>query len=642
MQMVSHKKIIMMKRALLILSVLSMFYTPAHPQGINSAYRDVFLDAEFFLMEEYYIDALTEYMKLYKRGFENNANLNYRIGVCYVNIPGQKPKAIPYLEKATENLTNNYREGSLSETKAPYDVYIYLGNAYRINNQLDKAIAAYEKYKKLGKKSNEDIQTNVKFANQQIQACKNARELQAKPVPVNFINLGSTINNSASNYQPVVSGDETTIAYMNRLAFYDAVYVARKINGEWTDPVNVTPQIQSDGDQFTAAISHDGSILYLTKEDNFDSDIHISEYQEGQWTVSRPLGKNINTKFWESHGSVSKDGQTLYFTSNRKESLGGMDIFYAKKLPNGEWGNPVNMGDVINTPLNESYPVITEDGNTLYFSSQGHYNMGGFDIFYSRRVGDNRWTEPVNIGYPVNTTDDDLFFTPVNNGEYAYMALFREDGLGDEDIYRIEFMEAPPVELAETTTREEKTDVELSDEEKETPIPDEDIIETDTVDQPVKEEQISEDQLPPASPPASRPRISVSSILFNFDSSRLTALAKEKLDKIANAMEASEGLNIELIGHTDAIGPSEYNKQLALRRANAVKSYLIIKGVNEERLKTATSGEDEPIARNTKPDGTDSPEGRKFNRRVDFKILQAGKGILEIKQVEVPAHLKIE
>ena len=212
--------------------------------------------------------------------------------------------------------------------------------------------------------------------------------------------------------------------------------------------MNITPQIQSDGDQQVNSLSFDGKEMYLNKEDNFNSDIYYSRFEDNQWTRSVPLGKQINTKYWESHACISPDGKELLLTSNRKESHGGMDIFVSTLNEDGEWSEPVNLGDTINTELNEDSPFLTADGKRLYFSSQGHYNIGGYDIFYADRQPDGSWGKPVNLGYPMNTTDDDLFYMPLGDGKLAYQAIFDDENIGSRDIYRFELFDTEAEYLA--------------------------------------------------------------------------------------------------------------------------------------------------------------------------------------------------
>ena len=189
------------------------------------ALREYFADAEFFLTQEFYIDALSDFLQVYRRGYQENANINYRIGICYLNIPGQKHKSIEYFEKAKASVSAKYRESSLKEENAPIDVYLYLGNAYRVNDRLEEAIQSYNEYKDL---LPDDEKNLLEYVNQQIEACNIATEFMNSPVDVEFVNLGPGINMSNENYKAVVSGDESTLVYMHKLPFYDAIYFSTK------------------------------------------------------------------------------------------------------------------------------------------------------------------------------------------------------------------------------------------------------------------------------------------------------------------------------------------------------------------------------------------------------------------------------
>jgi hypothetical protein len=394
--------------------------------------KDIFLEAESYLLFEEYNDALPLYLKLYKDN-PNNANLKYRIGECYLNMPNDKSKSIVFLEEAVKDINPKYKEGNYKETKAPLDAYYYLGNAYRINNQLDKAISCYKKFKK-------ELDPNIydaELVDDQITACERAYEFNKKPTYFLETNLGNHINSRFSELNPVVSADESTIIYTSELQFYDAIFMSKKVNGVWSYPVNLIPELGVDEKCYPTCLSCDGTELYLYKSDDYLGDLYVSFYENGQWSKIQKLNDNINTKYWESHACISRDKQTLYFTSNRKGGFGGLDIYKSKRMGKTQWGPAINLGPMINTKYNEDTPFLTEDESTLYFSSYGHDNVGGYDIFYSKNENGN-WSEPINLGMPINTTDDDLFFNPVKNGIYAYYSKFSGSGYGKRDIYRLE------------------------------------------------------------------------------------------------------------------------------------------------------------------------------------------------------------
>jgi Ca2+-binding EF-hand superfamily protein len=398
----------------------------------------VYAESEF-LFEEY-AEALPNYLRLNEQ-YPDNDNINYKIGVCYLNDPYEKDKAIGFLEKAVKNINPKFKENNFKEKGAPLEAYFYLGNAYRINEQLEKAIKTYEHFKDQADPELYDLE----LVNEQISACKNAIDLKTRPVDIEIVNLGDRINTRFSDVQPVVSGDESKLVFVQKQAFFDALAYAEKIDGEWSFPRILMEELQVDDDVYPTSLSYDGNTLFIYRNDNFTGNLYTSNYSDGRWSSLTRLNENINTKFWESHASLNKPGDTLYFTSNRKGGYGGLDIYYSVKGSNNDWGQAVNLGTPINTKYNEETPFITSNGKTLYFSSYGHYNMGGYDVLYTTKLSDGKWAVPINAGHPINTTDDDIFFNPVQNGAYAYFPRYRDEGLGRTDIYHIEiFSETHP------------------------------------------------------------------------------------------------------------------------------------------------------------------------------------------------------
>ncbi len=396
--------------------------------------KDAFVEAESYFLFEEYKDALPLYQRIL-RADPGNFNINFKIGVCYLNDSYQADRSIVYLEKAVKGISRTSKTTVFRETQAPPEALYYLGNAYRVNNRLDDAIEAYEQFKKVLDPEIYD----VALVDQQISACQVAAAQQKSPMYFLSSNLGEGINDRFEELNPVVSGDETTLAFTRRLQFYDAVFVARKENGVWSEPVNLTGDFGVDGNTYTTGISYDGTELYVYRSDNFDGNLYVSHFTGGKWSKLRKLNNNINTKYWESHASLSKDGKTLYFTSNREGGYGGLDIYRSQRTKGDDWGPAVNLGPVINSKYNENTPFITDDGSTLYFSSMGHYNMGGYDIFYSTRLSNGQWSKPVNAGYPLNTTYDDEFFVPVRDGAFAYYSKYDPStSYGMTDIYKLE------------------------------------------------------------------------------------------------------------------------------------------------------------------------------------------------------------
>jgi tetratricopeptide (TPR) repeat protein len=423
----------MSKRAVCLLFIL-LIIVPVYAQE-NKDLQDSFLEAEYFLMNESYSDALPYYLQLYEK-LPDNANLAYCVGVCYLNIAGKKNLSIEYLESAIKNMSAKHKEGTLTQVAAPYDALFELGRAYRINYRFDKAIETFTKY--LATLLPDDHE-NLDFVQNEIKACDMAKDLIAKPVAYSEENMGELFNDEKSNFNPLISADGKSFAYMVSLKFYDAVMFSRLLNGKWNAPVNITPELQSDGDFYISCLSADGKLLFLSKDDHVNSDIYVSSYDGKSWSKALKLNKNINTKYWESHGFISEDGNQLVFASDRPGGFGGLDLYISRKV-NGDWGPAVNLGPEINTQFNEDRPFFINNGKTLFFSSQGHENMGGYDLFRSDLQSNGLWSIPKNLGYPINTPDDDIFFMPVGDGKSGYYSKFKETGgFGKEDIYKVTF-----------------------------------------------------------------------------------------------------------------------------------------------------------------------------------------------------------
>jgi len=621
----------------LSLSVAICFNTIAQQKESEIALREYFIDAEFFLAQEFYLDALNDYLQVYQRGYQDNPNINYRIGICYLNISGQKEKSIAYFEKAKQSISTKYKENTLKEKNAPIDVYLYLGNAYRVNNRLSEAIDSYNKYKELLPEN----ETNLhRYVDQQIEACNIANDFMNNPVELEYVNMGQDINSNNDDFKAVISGDGNTLLYMHRLPFYDAVYFSVKTDGKWTKPENITPQIMSDGDQYVCGISYDGKTMLLTREDEFNSDICISRFIDNRWSVSEALGPMINTKYWESHASLSRDGKSLYFASNRNGGVGEMDLYVSELTSEGNYGPAKNLTQ-LNTELNEDTPFPTEDNQKLYFSSQGFINMGGYDVFVSELGSDNKWSTPENVGYPVSTTDDDLFFYPVKDEQIALFSRIDKEGFGGMDIYEVHFKRVTEETFAEaqekkTDRMEEITEGEVADEEG-------DKVQVATLRAHIdssKGEVVRTEARPAVT---EIPTIKIQPVLFGFDKSAITEESSTELDKIIKLLGSYPVIRVELTGYTDPLGPESYNLLLSNKRARAVLNYLASKGIETERISTSGKGETDFIAVNTNADGSDSPEGRKYNRRVEFVFLGVENNVLIIKRVNpVPLDLQLK
>ncbi len=425
----------MIKHFILAFQIILLLFTlPASAQK-SAKLKEIHRDADFFFEREDYKEAIVYYLQLLDNSYES-ANIKYRIGVCYMNISGEETRSIQYFEEASRNISTKYKPKELEETKAPLHTLFYLGNAYRINNELSKALETYDKFTEhTGFYGN----YNISIVDNEIKACERAKIIQDSPVDVVWENIGEPINTITSETCPVVSGNDSMIVYLSTQKLYNAIFFCKKnSDNSWCAPININPQVLSDGDFYPTGLSYDGSELFLVRKTETNSDIYVSMYENGKWTVAKKLGENVNSPSKEDFASVSPDGKTLYFTSNRsKGSRGGFDIYYALRDNAGNWTKAQNIGKTVNTNLDEASPFIATDNKTLYFSSKGHFNMGGYDVFYST-IENKKWQIPTNIGYPINNTNDNLFFCPVLSGTTGYISRIAKDGKGREDIYKLD------------------------------------------------------------------------------------------------------------------------------------------------------------------------------------------------------------
>lgn len=391
-----------------------------------------------------YEAAMEDYLNLLDKDSKND-KYNYNIAICYLNTNINKSKAIPYLEILSR------------KPKFDPNVMYLLGRAYHYSYRFDDAIKAFNAFKQTGR-GNAD---NLADVDRQIQFCINAKELMKFPVDVKFENLGLNINSPYSDYYSFVPSDESFIIFNSRrpdegaeIAKEDgtypaAIYISKVTEGSFVKSKNIGPPIsKKDGEQEVIGLSATGEImlLYYTNSKGVGDIYTTSADKNKSFKNAEKLPETINSsKAEEIAASISGDGSMLYFASNREGGLGGTDLYLSKKLPNATWGPPQNLGPDINTPFDEDFPNISADGKVLYFSSNGHTTMGGYDIFKAEINPDTKFfTNAKNLGYPINTPEDNYNFRISANGRFGYIAALREGGLGDLDIYRVTFNEVEP------------------------------------------------------------------------------------------------------------------------------------------------------------------------------------------------------
>ncbi|MFM1874536.1 MAG: hypothetical protein RL266_273 [Bacteroidota bacterium] len=372
-----------------------------------------------------------------------NCFINYKVGRCFLLLNGDKSEAVPYLEQAVIK-TSPKSKDTYKENLAPIDAYYYLGKAYHLDYQFDNAIAAYRKYLKEASGLDKDRVAEIEWM---IQCCLNGKLIVDSPISATKENLGNTINSIYDEYSAVVDATETTLIFTSRRPtstggfldvddkHFEDIFVSQKENGEWTKPVSIGKNINTEGHEATIGLSADGQELYIYRDDFGEGNIYVSKLKGSSWSEPVRLNDNVNSPFHETHATVSADGQTLYFTSDRSGE-GKMDIFRSKRLPTGEWAVAENLGDVVNTKYDEEAPFIHPDGRTLFFSSKGHSSMGGYDVFFS--IEENgKWSTPMNLGHPVNTADDEYFFVMSADGKRAYFSSSEGSGFGGKDVFLV-------------------------------------------------------------------------------------------------------------------------------------------------------------------------------------------------------------
>lgn len=387
--------------------------------------------------------ALKKYYLL-ENAMPPDAEILYRIGRCILLTNYQKEKALPYFEQA-------YSAGKK-------EALFMLGVAHHELYEFDKALEYFEKFKK----TTDTAKTAYKAlnVNRHIQYVKSAKTLVNSPVNVTIENMGTAINSPYADYAPIVTADDQEIFFTSRRPeslgrtkdeneefFEDILYSERDSTGLWQPARHIATSLNTHGHDAVAGLSADGQTLLMYRNDpeGRGGDLYISYLRDTVWTIPKKLPNDISMPgTWEPSACFTANEDALYFSSNRPGGYGGLDIYVAKRLPNGSYGNAQNLGPAINTAWDEDAPFISADGKSLYFSSKGYeQNMGGYDIFVSEKSINGEWDAPRNMGYPINTPDDDVFFAINAEGTHGYYASIGSDTYGEKDIYMIKFTPKP-------------------------------------------------------------------------------------------------------------------------------------------------------------------------------------------------------
>lgn len=409
--------------------------------GLKEAKKNLEKGDEFFAMATvFYKQALDPYYLAAYKFNPNNALLNYKIGKCYL-YSNYKLKSIPFLEKAIQ----------LNPAVDP-QVHYLLGKAYHLNMEWDKAIKEFQLFQQTLK--GEELALLMGDVNVHISQCLTGKEMVKNPIRVFIDNVGPDVNSQFPDYGPVINADESVMLFTSRRTgstgekidpeineYYEDIYMSTRVNGKWTKAVNMGSPINTDNHDANSGLSADGQ-KFLIYIGNNNGDLYESELKGDKWSKPDHMNKNINTSYHESSACYTPDGKSVYFVTDKPDGgLGDRDIYVSTKDEKGKWGKAVNLGPTINTQYGEEGVFLHPDGKTLYFSSQGHTSMGGYDIFKTVYNSETKtWSKPENIGYPVNTPDDDVFFVISASGKHGYYASFNANGYGEKDIYVITFL----------------------------------------------------------------------------------------------------------------------------------------------------------------------------------------------------------
>ncbi|WP_277227389.1 OmpA family protein [Hymenobacter sp. YC55] len=582
----------------------------------------------------------------------NNPLALFRAGISYMSF--DKEKASDYIYKAQK-----------LKPKVSKDVEYWLGRVDHLNYNFDEAIAHFQAYNVTLKPKD----TRKAELAQLIQHSKNAKVQFNSPKDIFVKNLGPTVNTPYAEHSPVISGDDKLLLFTSRgenvtgagntgdkkggnLAtdgeYYEDIFETKRIDDEnWDKPRSLSGVLNGKGhDASTQLFDNDSKLLMYRQDEN--GDIFYSEKSGGDWTAPKKLNQNVNSKAFESDAFITPDGLTIYFSTGKYSEDGSLDIYYSTRQAGGDWGPAKSMGTAINTKYDDDSPYLSRDGKTLYFSSRGHNTMGGYDIFKSEYDSiAKRWGRPENMGYPVNTPDDDTYYRLSPDGSYAYLSSYRIGGYGEKDIYTINYIKnatirgrvfsqrdstvIPGVELVFSGTQADKTALSYRDVTKPITgdyqvsvlsgrayqvavtkdgtniVTEEFTVPISTNDSTVVEKNFYVPYVDTTS------QVAFKNIYFDTDKYKLRPESITELDNISSILKANSGVNISIEGHCDSRNTDEYNIVLGQNRADAAYNYLKKSGIAETRMVTVSYGERRPAAAN------DSPENMQLNRRVEFR-----------------------
>ncbi|WP_426059928.1 OmpA family protein [Hymenobacter sp. B1770] len=627
----------------------------ATPAQAQSTRKDLKTGNKFFEQENYRA-ALPYYEKVLAKD-PNNAKALFNAGISYMSF--DKEKASDYIYKAQK-----------LKPKVSKDVEYWLGRVDHLNYNFDEAVAHFQAYNATLKKND---QRKEEIA-QLMQHSKNAKVQFNSPKDIFVKNLGPTINTQFSEHSPVISSDDKTLIFTSRgekvtgatgqpsdkknksIAadgeYYEDIFEAKRVDDEnWEQPRSLSASLNGRGHDASTQLFDNDTKLLMYRNDN-NGDIFVAERgPNGDWTAPKPLGSNINSKSYEGDAHITQDGLTLYFSTGRYSEDGTLDLYVSTRPSiTAEFGPAKSLGGAINTRYDDDSPYLSQDGKTLYFSSRGHNTMGGYDIFKSEYNAETRrWGQAENLGYPVNTPDDDSYYRLSPDGSYAYLSSYRIGGYGEKDIYTINYIKnaiikgkvfssrdstsvIPGVELVFSGAQADKTALSFRDVTKFDGGYQVAVLSGRTYQVAVSKDgqniETQEFAVPVSTNDSTTitknfyvnyidttARNAFANIYFDTDKYRLRPESIKELNNISNVLKANPGINMSIEGHCDSRNTDEYNMVLGQNRAEAAYNYLKKQGIAETRMTTVSYGERRPAAPN------DSPENMQLNRRDEFRIV---------------------
>merc|ERR1711991_147756 len=398
-------------------------------------------------------------LELYKKANDFNdksSHVNFQLGLCYMNT-AEKFKSLEYFEKCFKLNPNKH-----------VDIHYYLGRGHHLKSEWDEAIQHYEAHKKR-LNAKEQLQDMMKV-NKLIFECKSGKELVKNPTRVWIDNMGGMINSEYPEYGMIMTADASEIYFTSRRPstlgggkdlmidqYFEDVYTSNKFEGNsWIKAKNIGDPVNTKGHDAAVALSPDGSKMIVYIDDKGDGNLYGSVREGNEWSKPEKFDEPINSDYHEASAWYTSDGKRIFFISERPLEKRGnpkdRDIYVAEwDAEEEEWIDPQRLPEEVNTKYDEDGIYVHPDGKTIYFSSKGHNTMGGYDVFKSVLQEDGSWSKAENMGYPINTPDDDVFFLVAANGRDAYMTSYREDGFGDKDLYKVTLLgdEKEPILMAE-------------------------------------------------------------------------------------------------------------------------------------------------------------------------------------------------